>query len=728
MIYFNTNYFTSCSGRKQKVFATYYFNFCSALSGVRNYGPLTMSWMIDCGVGFYVQGIENKPLSVRDAGASVDREASSDSQSSEQRELGDSGQQRSSMWQVQESISMDGLRGGVPRKNLAHSGGYGATLTTLSGASSSVDQMGGRTQITSSNIGASGHGFLNKGGSGSTGTIGHQRFPSRGVAFPPGQPPLHQRPPSPSLVDHRVPHQMHDHKTSFSNLDPRKKHIQDAALNLHPNVRPDSLQKPQPQDLHAPASSMPASQPRHQFSLSESLKPDVTQPELSSQRTVSTLVTDFGPSLSAGNSIPDRLPAEILGEPSTSSLLAAVMKSGIFSNHSLTSGMQQNISFQDVGNLQPHSSIKPPLPSRSSPAHTQSTLSELKVVGESSLGPPSRESPSALVKLSRTKVEETPSPSDPVPPSSPMHSSSTETSNVANDASSPISNLLSSLVAKGLISASKGELTNNVTSQMSSQPKNLKSEGDAVTSSIPVPSIPISSSSISSKRLEPPSEPATKSSTTLPPSATTEISNLIGFDFSSHVIRKFHPSVVSGLFDDIPYQCKVCGLRLKLEEQLNTHLQWHTLRTEANTSNRAPRRWYPSSDNWVSRTARLRLDADTSVDMSDKMEEDNDPMVPADEDQFACVLCGELFEDFFSQKLGNWMFKGATYITSPSASSELGSTNEQGARGPIVHTHCLTESSVYDLGLATDIKMVMFLVLDTCSKLDVGFTIIHHSP
>lgn len=634
-------------------------------------------------------GMDNKPLSVRDTGASVDREASSDSQSSEQRELGDSGQQRST-WQLQESISLDGLRGGVPRKNSGQSGGYSATLTALSGANSS------------SNIGASGHGFLNKGGSGPLGTVSHQRFPSRSVAFPSGQPPLHQRPPSPLLVDH-VPHQIHDHKTtSFSNLDPRKRHMQDAALGLHPSVRPDNLQKPLPHDLQAPALSIPASQPRHQFSLSESLKPDVTQSELSSQHAVSIPGTNIGPSSSAGT-VPDHLPAEILGEPSTSSLLAAVMKSGLFSNHPITSSMQQNIGFQDVGNMKPRSSIKPPLPSRSSPAHT---FAEPKIQGESPVGPPSLESPSTMVKLSRTKEEEPSLPSDPLPPSSPMNSASTETSNVVNDASSPISNLLSSLVAKGLISASKGELTNSVTSQMPSQHENLKS-GDAVASSVPVPSIPVSSASHSSMRLESPSKAAARSSSSPPPSATTEIKNLIGFEFSSHVIRKFHPSVISGLFDDIPYQCKICGLRLKCEEQLETHSRWHTLRAEANNSSSTPRRWYPSSSDWISGNARLLLDAATSLDEFNMMEEDNEPMVPADEDQFACVICGELFEDFYSQELGNWMFKGAMYITIPSVGSEVGCTNEQVARGPIVHTNCLTESSVYDVGVATDIKMEM---------------------
>ncbi|CAF2292902.1 unnamed protein product [Brassica napus] len=58
-----------------------------------------------------------------------------------------------------------------------------------------------------------------------------------------------------------------------------------------------------------------------------------------------------------------------------------------------------------------------------------------------------------------------------------------------------------------------------------------------------------------------------------------------------------------------------------------------------------------------------------------------------------------MFEDCFSQGTGQWLFKGASYLTIPPSNSE--------ANGPIVHAGCLTKSSLPSLGIGNAIKQTM---------------------
>lgn len=73
-------------------------------------------------------------------------------------------------------------------------------------------------------------------------------------------------------------------------------------------------------------------------------------------------------------------------------------------------------------------------------------------------------------------------------------------------------------------------------------------------------------------------------------------------------------------------------------------------------------------------------------------------MVVADESQCVCVLCGEVFEDFYSEEMEKWMFRKAVYLG-------VKDGEKGGNIGPIVHADCISENSQFDLGLSNDVKM-----------------------
>ncbi|XP_076924483.1 polyadenylation and cleavage factor homolog 4-like isoform X1 [Bidens hawaiensis] len=229
--------------------------------------------------------------------------------------------------------------------------------------------------------------------------------------------------------------------------------------------------------------------------------------------------------------------------------------------------------------------------------------------------------------------------------------SSTVSSSVRDTSSDPVSSLLSTLVAKGIISASEDDSKNPSVSD------------------VKIPPVVDSSSN-----------PVSKSNT------NEEIKCSIGCEFRTDIIREFHSGVISDLIDELPHQCGICGLRFKLQERFDKHMEWHTLR---NSDFDPSRRWFMNCDDWVngSRT-------------EGALEVDGEMMVNADESQSVCVLCGEIFDDFYSLERGKWMFKGADYLDI--TKGKIGN----GKNGVIVHVNCVSEHSLADLGLVNDVKLV----------------------
>ncbi|KAK8553915.1 hypothetical protein V6N13_072843 [Hibiscus sabdariffa] len=130
-------------------------------------------------------------------------------------------------------------------------------------------------------------------------------------------------------------------------------------------------------------------------------------------------------------------------------------------------------------------------------------------------------------------------------------------------------------------------------------------------------------------------------------------------------------------------------------------------KTESEGSEKALRGWYARLDNWIAGTpGQLVFESVGSGKQLEKTTEEVKLMVPADENQYACLLYGELFEDYFSQDMGEWMFKGAVYLNIPSKDGEVGSRDESAESGLIVHANCMSKISARDLGLARGIIMV----------------------
>ncbi|GLT64377.1 hypothetical protein SLA2020_368760 [Shorea laevis] len=388
----------------------------------------------------------------------------------------------------------------------------------------------------------------------------------------------------------------------------------------------------------------------------------------------SASLPSFGTSLKLGNEPDHSDPhaVEISGLSSTSGLLAAVMNSGILSKNSITSSLP-NQSALDGVQMSSQSGVQPPLPRVDSKTFSDS--------------------------------EQPPLPPGP-PPSSLVASESAQPA-VESKAPDPLSNLLSSLVAKGLISASKTESQSVSPPEMPTQLPD-KSASISTISSIPVSSVPVSSDTPCSSTKDDVelTESTGKNSPSSSQFTTMEIENLIGLDFKPDVIREFHSSVINVLLGDLTHQCSLCGLQLKLKEQLCRHSEWHAMRNLGADEVIGPsRQWYASSGDWIAgKPGQLRFGSAGCGHQSQKTTKKDEPMVPADENQGACIVCGELFEDYFSQERGEWMFNGAVYMTIPTKDGEVGTLDESVDKGPIVHSRCISESSLHDLGLATGVK------------------------
>ncbi|KAK8359399.1 hypothetical protein V6Z12_A04G092700 [Gossypium hirsutum] len=544
----------------------------------------------------------HRPQSIHDVGSRFDRETSADALSTEQKDKPSFGHQISTAW-------TDGL----PATSSSRSESYSASLGGLpTGAS----------------------------------TSGKQCLKSVGTASPPEQSPMRQHSPSPSFPACH-PHQQlqkladpdYHQALSLPWADTKPSHF---SGKLSVGSHRDSPQ------TSAPISLLPS---RHHH-LSQPPRSDSVQAETSgqTQKPLLSQISKVEAASALGSALEcsNPLAIETSELSSTSSLLAAVMTSGILSSTSFTGNLSTKIS-QGVGQIS-----QPPLPNCPPAVLTTPGLIDAAISSDAT-----HDAITAIPNGSQEKLEQLPLPPGP-PPSSLVSNAPSQTSDAESKDTNPISNLLSSLVAKGLISASKKDAASLPSLQMPNQiQKSLEIErpSESMNKSSDIQS---SSDAPGSSTMDEVSyaEPASKCSVPPHQSTSTEVESLI-------------------------------GLELRPEGRLDRHLEWHEMtKTESRGSGRALRGWYARSDDWLAgKPGQLVFDSTGSLNKLEKKTEKAELMVPADENQCACLLCGELFEDYFSLDRGEWMFKGAAFLTIPSKDGGVGTADGSAANGPIVHAN-----------------------------------------
>ncbi|KAK3129418.1 hypothetical protein QOZ80_6BG0479160 [Eleusine coracana subsp. coracana] len=344
-----------------------------------------------------------------------------------------------------------------------------------------------------------------------------------------------------------------------------------------------------------------------------------------------------------------------------SNLLAGLLKSGFKPNNA-----------SDLASLQAQ-----PLVSTGPPPNTLTSLAAASSLQSPAIG-------NTLLQGQRPNTSRLPLP--PGLPPTPSVISSTQ----LTDKAAPLSSLLSSLVKKGLISSPSTDSSVAVLSQPSKPPSNTT---DIIASAM---SLPIVKPPVSKEKPTPDSSPAVN--TLLPKTMEFKTGDLIGLEFKPDKLRMYNEHVISNLFDDRSHQCKTCGERFTLEEELRLHTTCRGSReSESVYAGIAPRRWYPSQGNYIHGSHEMEnipeVSAASDVDLGSAGEL-CEFMVPADESQIICALCGDPFDDIYSIESGDWMFKDAVFLDYPTGEDNCGDRGEDGNEHvPIVHARCMPKSS-----------------------------------
>ncbi|KAK3210561.1 hypothetical protein Dsin_015267 [Dipteronia sinensis] len=176
----------------------------------------------------------------------------------------------------------------------------------------------------------------------------------------------------------------------------------------------------------------------------------------------------------------------------------------------------------------------------------------------------------------------------------------------------------------------------------------------------------------------------------------SSVQDSIGLEFDPAKLKIRHESVVRALYVDLPRQCTTCGMRFKIQEDHRQHMDWHVRKNRAAlvAKSKRPkqmqsRKFFLTSDLWLTAAKDVgTVKGPAFFVTGDVKDEKRKPeeAVLAGEDQKACALCMEPFDEYFSNETNDWMYRGTAYFKAAKDSDRKLHTSLEGR---IVHIKCM---------------------------------------